>query len=272
MLSSRGKYVRTTSELVYRLRDLLGGRRPLMLCTDVDGVLTVSRASYELDLKVVGLLRELREHGLPICLASATAYPTVRCLIRYLGLSRLAIAEDGCIIDVYGKRLHLTSRSAREVVKEVAKRFNLTESWQNQYRHHDFALELVESRVLREEAQLVASRVKEYVERNYSWLRTVYTGFAIHIHPVECSKENALRKLVSILGFDLSRVIAVGDSNVDAGILEVAGVGIAVGDADDEAKRAADIVVELPASKATIVVLESLIKYMREASSSPTSP
>jgi Cof subfamily protein (haloacid dehalogenase superfamily) len=67
--------------------------------------------------------------------------------------------------------------------------------------------------------------------------RTLY-----EILPKGSSKGNLLPRLAEILGVKMSRTVAVGDYNNDVSMIEDAGVGIAVANAVEEAKAAADIV------------------------------
>ena len=51
-----------------------------------------------------------------------------------------------------------------------------------------------------------------------------------------------LIKLADILGVDARKTVAIGDYNNDVSMIRAAGVGVAVANAVDEAKAAADIV------------------------------
>ncbi len=53
-------------------------------------------------------------------------------------------------------------------------------------------------------------------------------------------KGSAVRYLGRYLGFDLKDTLAIGDSENDLSMLRAAGVGIAMGNADDDVKEAAD--------------------------------
>lgn len=58
----------------------------------------------------------------------------------------------------------------------------------------------------------------------------------------EVSKGNAVRRLAKLYGCDLSEVMCLGDSENDISMLEVAGISVAMGDAADPVKAAADYV------------------------------
>ena len=60
--------------------------------------------------------------------------------------------------------------------------------------------------------------------------------------PLESGKEHGLRVLAQNLGIHTSETIAVGDQENDVGMLTLAGLGVAVANAVDSAKSAADYV------------------------------
>ena len=72
-------------------------------------------------------------------------------------------------------------------------------------------------------------------------------------HP-DGSKGSALRALAESLGVPREQVVAVGDSPNDVDMIQYAGLGVAMGNASDEVKAAADAVA-LPASEQGLAVL-----------------
>ena len=61
---------------------------------------------------------------------------------------------------------------------------------------------------------------------------------------LQSGKDAGLKKIAEYYGVDISEVIAIGDSQNDADMLKVAGLGVAVQNAWPEAKAAADYVTE----------------------------
>ena len=57
------------------------------------------------------------------------------------------------------------------------------------------------------------------------------------------NKENAIMKITEVCGFDTDSIIAFGDDYADIGMLELCGIGVAMGNAIDEVKERADIVI-----------------------------
>jgi len=62
------------------------------------------------------------------------------------------------------------------------------------------------------------------------------------ILPKGVSKGSVLPRLASIVGVDMSKTVAVGDYDNDVSMLRIAGIGIAVANACEETKAAADTV------------------------------
>lgn len=57
------------------------------------------------------------------------------------------------------------------------------------------------------------------------------------------TKENAITMITEVCGFGTDSIIAFGDDFADIGMLELCGVGVAMGNAIDEVKYRADIVI-----------------------------
>ncbi len=57
---------------------------------------------------------------------------------------------------------------------------------------------------------------------------------------IDATKESALAFLCAAWGFSAANVLAIGDAEADVGMLRMAGVGVAVGDGQADARAAAD--------------------------------
>ena len=76
----------------------------------------------------------------------------------------------------------------------------------------------------------------------------------------DVTKENAIRKLCGILKMELENVTAFGDDLADIGMLTLCGNGVAMGNALDEVKRAADITIGSNDEDGIAEYLENVIK------------
>ncbi|WP_409342176.1 Cof-type HAD-IIB family hydrolase [Paenibacillus sp. MBLB4367] len=64
----------------------------------------------------------------------------------------------------------------------------------------------------------------------------------LELNPKGISKASGLNEVCRMLGLDMSQVIAMGDSLNDMAMIRAAGLGIAMGNAQEELKRAAKLV------------------------------
>jgi HAD superfamily hydrolase (TIGR01484 family) len=63
----------------------------------------------------------------------------------------------------------------------------------------------------------------------------------IEINPAGVSKLSGLLEVCSLLGIQMSQVVAMGDSMNDMAMIQGAGLGVAMGNAQDAVKEAADV-------------------------------
>jgi Cof subfamily protein (haloacid dehalogenase superfamily) len=83
-------------------------------------------------------------------------------------------------------------------------------------------------------------------------------GFWYKFTRKDATKETAIRKACQILGINLQDVTAFGDDIPDIGMLELCGTGIAMGNAFDAVKEAADLTIGSNDSDAIAEYLEGL--------------
>ncbi|WP_270165070.1 Cof-type HAD-IIB family hydrolase [Paenibacillus sp. SYP-B4298] len=82
----------------------------------------------------------------------------------------------------------------------------------------------------------------------------------LEINPPGVSKASALRELCGLLDMDMSQVVAVGDSLNDIAAIREAGLGIAMGNAQEAVKEAADLVTVSNNEDAIAVILKNIMK------------
>jgi hypothetical protein len=242
------------------LEEYLRGEIPQALFTDIDGVMTIERGGYTIDLDLIKMLRNLIAVGVPVILVSGNAYPVVLTLQRYLGLSSIFIAENGCVIHVHGEVQILCREPIDGIASEVASRFYLKPSPSNAYRFCDRAFHIPDE--IKSSVQAVRE-LEQRIMTLYPNIHAYYTGYLLHIYPKGCSKSIAIKLVAQKLGIDLSRAVAVGDSVTDVDMIKVVGVGAATGDADEELKKEAKIVLPYKASQSTKALVSALIEYVR---------
>lgn len=216
-----------------------------MLVADLDGTITEDRGSYRVPLEAVEAARRLQETGVLLGLVSANAVPVLAGVARYLDIRGPVIGETGCMAYYREELIHLCRESAREAAELVEKEFRgqLRPSWQNVYRHHDFAFRIV----LGAEPQSLVARIRErLVEAGFESIHVGYSGFAIHLTPLGRGKAYGFREACRLAGINPSETAAIGDSDMDAPMLVLSGLPIAVSNADPGLRRVARIVTRRP--------------------------
>lgn len=98
--------------------------------------------------------------------------------------------------------------------------------------------------------------------KNFDFVRS--EKFLYDILQKGIDKGSALLKIAEILGIQKERTIAIGDFNNDIGMIKTAGVGIAVSNASDDAKKAADIVTVSNDENAVAKVISDIDKGIIE--------
>ena len=230
------------------------------LAADIDGTLTVDRGVFTLDLEVAGMLRELRRRGVHIILVTGNSVPVVAGLARYLGFEDSPqVAENGCMVFYRGARLRTCTEDVTAAARLVEEKLShlVYPSWQNIYRHCDYAFNVKTSVDARNVLLEVKKLIEQYGFKNVS---IGFSGYAIHVRPQCASKAGGLRKAIDLIGVRREEVVAVGDSAMDAELKDAAGFLAAVGNADEELKRSADIVLPGRSASSVKLLIETLLE------------
>lgn len=86
----------------------------------------------------------------------------------------------------------------------------------------------------------------EFFEKKYPQLQfiKIFGGPLCDINKAGVSKATGLEKVCSMMGIDMGEVIAFGDDMNDVEMIAAAGIGVAMGDAIEEVKSAADYITD----------------------------
>jgi HAD superfamily hydrolase (TIGR01484 family) len=82
-------------------------------------------------------------------------------------------------------------------------------------------------------------------QEHESWGKFEITNshpFNLEMNPLGISKASGLIDICGLLGIEMSDIIAMGDSLNELAMIRASGLGVAMGNAQDEVKQAADIV------------------------------
>jgi Cof subfamily protein (haloacid dehalogenase superfamily) len=242
-----------------------------LVVADIDG--TLLTRDREITPGVLAAVRAAQANGVRVCLATGRIWLSARQYFERLGADPPAILYNGGLVYDFRtssvlRRTHLDSEHARavlEILREVPEvqphlyagdrvytgRVNeLTD----RYRRKDSVqVEEVGDLVAflpRDPMKILIIGARPDLERAVSRIRTIpmpiNTVFSeetyLEILPVGSSKGVALEFVAAYLAIPLSEVVAVGDNLNDLEMLRAAGLGVAMGNAPDALKSAADAV------------------------------
>lgn len=197
---------------------------------DVDG--TITNSSKLIQTLGIEVLRQAQDKGAIVMLASGNVLPIVYGLSTFIGLRGPVIAENGGVVS-YRDEVHTlfsneVPMKAYEHLKQAMP--NVRRLYTDHWRRTEVGLH-------RE------TDLEKVLETLRDWpLEVEATGFAIHLMEKGHSKMAGVRKACQLIGVDPAEVVAFGDADNDALMLKECGYGVAVGNASDKAKNAADLV------------------------------
>ncbi len=213
-----------------------------VVVTDVDGTLTEDRGTYSLSLEALAALKALLRRGIVVGIATANGHEYARHIARYLGVypGGPIISENGCILEVGRSTRALCSVELKWLDEVLPKHVpGLKPSTQNPQRIYDMAY------TVEGDPYAALGAVKHLLDSMGLDVEVVYSGYALHVRQRGVDKGTAVRALCDVLGISCGEVLAVGDSAVDVGMLRTC-IGVAVADADPEARAAARHVTNMP--------------------------
>ena len=107
---------------------------------------------------------------------------------------------------------------------------------------------------------MLRAKRQELMDRFDGQLYITQSAFDLleFLHPA-VSKVNGLKTIAQDLGIKPEEVVAIGDGHNDIGMLQFAGLGVAMGNAHEEVKREADYVTRSNAEDGVALVIEEVI-------------
>lgn len=230
---------------------------------DVDGTLThykdggIPRSTKE-------AIRALKDRGIKV--AAATGRPLSMCHeVRELGIDTFITANGG-----YAKHkdevIHKMPMK-KEVIREVydfahsenhGLSFYTEDFFMNGVRNKEILKALKETLFLKDypaidreiytkEVYLMClyaadETVAKYIQKFPHLTFHRWHPFVLNVLQENVAKSLAILKMLQYFGIDPSEAVAFGDGENDIDMLEMAGLGIAMGNANEKVKRAADFV------------------------------
>ena len=246
-----------------------------LIAMDLDG--TLNNDEKRITAKTLAALMTAQKKGIRLALASARPSPGLFRERDILGLQEyggiLMSYNGGRIVDAgTGKVLFETAMepaAARQVLHFLKKlpvtpilddgrQFYVTDSHGYKVEYEcqnnamtckvvedleaflDFAPVKILMSVLPEQLPQVQREIASFLPETLTVVQTA--PFYLEVIPTVINKGQGIRDICGVLGLETAQVIAFGDAANDIPMLRTAGVGVAMGNAPEEVKAAADMV------------------------------
>lgn len=200
------------------------------LAVDIDGTLT--REDKSVDPRVFDPLRAWEA---PVVIATGKSLPYPIGLCEFLGIPINVVTENGGVVYVEAddELVFAGDRTAAQRVADAYVEAGYDLGWGavdllNRWRETEVAVNRVSPR-----GPLDALAAEEGLE-------VVDTGYAYHVKSPDVTKGKGIVTAAERLDCDPESFVAIGDSENDADAFARVGTGIAVANADETARAAAD--------------------------------
>jgi phosphoglycolate phosphatase len=217
---------------------------------DIDGTLTFPDRSLELTV-----VRAIRQLNVPIVLATGNVLCFANALAVSIGKISGVIAENGGIVTA-GKS-KLVSGNIPACLRAAQKIEGSGEFTLQRINPEERVTEIAYSKDNLSTSDVESLR--KMAAQCCDGVTVVDSGFALHVKDACVNKGVGLMGVAQLLGVAVDEFAAFGDAENDVEMLEIAGKGIAVGNADSKARAAANYISE---EHYGLGVVEGL-KYLR---------
>ncbi len=203
----------------------------LAVAVDIDG--TITHRDRSLSCRAVKALRKLKEKKIPVVLATGNISCFARTAAKLIGVSDTVICENGGVVrfSYDGEDVVLGDKKKCLKAADLLSKYFDLEFLDEEYRKSEVCVRRT----------FPADEARKLLEG--MGVRLLDSGYAYHIVDENVSKGKALIYIADKIGIDVKDFAAIGDSENDIEMLKVAGIGIAVANADDALKKVADVIV-----------------------------
>ena len=241
--------------------------------SDIDGTLLNTKHKIPEDTKEK--IQQINKEGIPYVLVSARMPKGMTAIRDELGAKSPMICYSGAlVIDEEDNPIYSVAIS-KENAKNLCKRIQelnakisiniyTNDEWLVEDKEESFEDGEVYQEVHKilcmgnkeEIAQLEQQLIKEFPEIRIYRSKDTY----LEIMSMKASKSDAIHMLKNHFHVEREEIIAFGDNFNDIDMLQYAGLGVAMGNASDEVKQAADIVTDINDNEGERQILD---KYFR---------
>ena len=230
--------------------------KPKIFAVDIDGTITDNKGG-RVDLDALAALRFLVKLGHKVIYVTGRSSIEAYVLSVFGGTTRIAVGENGGII-TSGPNEHKLIGNKQECIK---------------------AFEFLKIKIPEAVEKPVFPRITEVVlERNFDVnlgkkifednnfdVHLTDSQYAYHINSKGVDKASGFLEVMNMFSAKKEDIIAIGDSETDVPLFQLAGVSIALGNAPEDVKSKATMSVQGHAGDGVIEALETIqLKLLAE--------
>jgi len=224
------------------------GKPYKLLALDMDG--TLLNEHSEISGENERWIRAAIDAGIAVCFATGRGYPSALPYAERLGLTTPMVLVNGGEVWSSPKALHArATMPASEVaaLRDIALRYD-TWYWgysvervynRNEWIEDPYRTEWLKFGYYTEDAAALAA-VAAAIRDVGAFETTNSHPNNIELNPLGVSKASGLRQVCDMLGIGMHEIVACGDSLNDAAMIREAGLGVAMGNAQEAVKWIAD--------------------------------
>lgn len=239
-----------------------------LLALDLDGTTLNDRS--EISAANEEWIRKASEAGVTVCISTGRGFQGALPFAEQLKLDTPMITVNGGEIWTRPHELHRrTTLEADKVMKlhRVAERYPDVWYWgytthslynKEQWTADTYAHEWLKFGYYTEDKEALSSILGEISAVEGLELSNS-SPYNIEVNPKDVSKAMAIAEVCRMIGCSMSEAVAVGDSLNDLAAIRAVGLGVAMGNAQEEVKEAADVVTASNLEDGVAQVIENYV-------------
>ncbi|MGF7047065.1 HAD superfamily hydrolase (TIGR01484 family) [Paenibacillus sp. DS2015] len=239
-----------------------------LLALDMDG--TLLRDDHEISPETVIWIKKAVEHGIHVCLSTGRGFASALPYGEQLGLSTPMVTVNGSEVWKAPHDLYRRSYMDVQLVKDMYDIGIRKNSWFWAYsvdtvynKEHWIQKPIENEQWLKfgyhTEDHDVRHEILMELQNMGGLEITNSSPFNLEINPQGVNKATGILEVCRLLGIEMSEVIAVGDSMNDLAVIQQAGLGVAMGNAQQVVKDEADVVVATNNEDGIVEVIQKYI-------------
>lgn len=261
-----------------------------LVVTDIDG--TIAKYDSTFTPEMVNEIKKLNKKGIKIVLASGRMHPGVFPVAEILGLDTPVVSYQGAMVREFknSDKILWHKSISHDLVLEVIeflKQFDVhinlysddilytqDDNYMEDYTKGRFVtytkvksfnsikLGLISKLLVIEYDKEKIAKVKKALEKKFNSKLTfvLSTPYYLEITANGATKGEAVKFLADYYNYNLSEILCCGDQDNDISMIQIAGVGIAMGNASEGLKKVADYICGTVDENGLIEAFERFIK------------